>query len=191
MQDAEELFYQAMQLYLRANKRAAGEGKADLQRQYMAKLRRVLEVDPHHAAAQFNLGHMHHYGEGVVKDAVQAVSWYRKAAEQGHADAQCNLGNMYCKGEGFQQNIHEAARWWQKAADQGQVNAHFGLGQLNEHHGKYQAAIVHYRAGQAAVDPEEARTRIRRCVVAVVRAKQQEQKQEQETRGAKAGAKAV
>jgi len=29
---------------------------------------------------------------GVAKDAEQAVSWYRRAAEAGHADAQFNLG---------------------------------------------------------------------------------------------------
>jgi hypothetical protein len=58
------------------------------------------------------------------------------------------------------------------------VCAHFNLGILNEQQGDYQAALVHYRAGQAAVGPEEAHTCIRRCVVAVVRAKQEEQKQE-------------
>jgi TPR repeat protein len=144
-----------------------------------------------YAAAQLNLGLVYAEGEGVAKDAVQAVRWYRKAAVQGVAPAQYNLGRMYANGEGVQQNLHKAARWWQKAADQGHVGAHFNLGQLNEQQGEYQAALVHYRAGQAAVDPEEARNRIRRCVGAVVRAKQEEQKQEQETGAAKAGAKAV
>jgi len=31
-------------------------------------------------------------GDGVAKDAEQAVSWYRRAAEAGHTDAQFNLG---------------------------------------------------------------------------------------------------
>jgi hypothetical protein len=70
--------------------------------------------------------------------------------------------------------------WWQKAADQGHVGAHFCLGQLNERQDEYQAAIVHYRAGQAAVDPEEAHKCIRRCVVAVVRAKQEEQEEQEQ-----------
>ena len=64
------------------------------------------------------------------------------------------------------------------AADQGDVNAHYCLGQLTEQQGEYQAAIVHYRAGQAASGPEEARACIRRCVGAVVRAKQEEQKEQ-------------
>jgi TPR repeat protein len=33
--------------------------------------------------AQFTLGYMYNNGEGVPKDAVQAVSWWRKAADQG------------------------------------------------------------------------------------------------------------
>jgi TPR repeat protein len=108
----------------------------------------------------------------VEEDAVHAVSWYRKAAVQGYVDAQFALGCAYKKGEGVQQNSHEAARWLRMAADQGDLGAHFCLGQLNERQGKYQAALVHYRAGQAAVIPEEARTCIRRCVAAVVRANQ-------------------
>jgi len=33
-------------------------------------------------------------GDGVAKDAEQAVSWYRRAAEAGHADAQFDCGRM-------------------------------------------------------------------------------------------------
>jgi TPR repeat protein len=131
------------------------------------------------AYAQYNLGNKYRWGEGVEKDAVQAVYWYRKAAEQGDAEAQCTLGVMYDTGEGVQQNSQEAARWWRMAADQGDAKAHFCLGQLNEQQGKYQAAIVHYRAGRAAVNPEAAHTCIRRCVEAVVRSKQEEQEQEE------------
>jgi len=42
--------------------------------------------------AQFNLGVCYADGDGVAKDAEQAVSWYRRAAEAGHAGAQFNLG---------------------------------------------------------------------------------------------------
>jgi len=43
---------------------------------------------------------MYANGEGVPKDSVQAVKWFRKAAEQGDADSQFNLGVMYANGEG-------------------------------------------------------------------------------------------
>jgi hypothetical protein len=39
---------------------------------------------------------------------------------------------------------------------------------------------MHYRAGQAAADPEDAQDCIRRCVVAVVRATQEEQQEEEQ-----------
>ena len=48
-----------------------------------------------HATAQLNLGIMYANGEGVSVDDVEAVRWYRLAAEQGLAVAQFNLGFMY------------------------------------------------------------------------------------------------
>jgi tetratricopeptide (TPR) repeat protein len=44
------------------------------------------------AAAQFNLGLMYYFGEGVQQDYAEAEKWYRKAAEQGDASAEYNLG---------------------------------------------------------------------------------------------------
>ena len=44
------------------------------------------------AAAQFNLGVAYANGRGVPQDDVQAVKWYRLAADQGNASAQYNLG---------------------------------------------------------------------------------------------------
>jgi hypothetical protein len=41
------------------------------------------------ADAQFYLGFAYAKGQGVPQDYVEAVSRYRKAAEQGEADAQC------------------------------------------------------------------------------------------------------
>ena len=44
------------------------------------------------AQAQADLGFRHSTGQGVPQDDVQAVAWYRKAADQGYAGAQFNLG---------------------------------------------------------------------------------------------------
>ncbi len=63
------------------------------------------------AGAQFNLGVMYANGEGVVKDQVQAVKWYRKAAEQGYADAQVNLGTAYWMGTGVPKDLVQAHVW--------------------------------------------------------------------------------
>jgi hypothetical protein len=66
---------------------------------------------------------------GHPKDAVQAVYWYQKAAEQGYADAQYNLGVMYATGGGgLIKDESKAVYWWQKAAAQGQVNSQYNLG---------------------------------------------------------------
>lgn len=59
----------------------------------------------------------------VNKNRVEAVRWFRKAADQGHAEAQFNLGNCYYNGEGVALDRAEAVRWLRKAADQGHDEA--------------------------------------------------------------------
>ena len=48
----------------------------------------------------------------LPKDNVEAVTWYRKAANQGHAEAQGQLGVMYANGLGVTQNNVEAVAWY-------------------------------------------------------------------------------
>jgi TPR repeat protein len=45
-----------------------------------------------------------------------AVSWYRKAAEQGEASGQYNLGIMYRTGRGVPQDYVQAHMWFNLAA---------------------------------------------------------------------------
>ena len=73
--------------------------------------------------AQFNLGNMYVNGDGVPKNDVEAVKWYRLAAEQGNADAQYNLGNMYSNGVGVPQNYVKSYVWLSVATAQGNENA--------------------------------------------------------------------
>ena len=54
-------------------------------------------ADQGYASAQFNLGTMYTNGRGVPKDDVQAVKWYRLAADQGNAFAQAHLGGHVCQ----------------------------------------------------------------------------------------------
>lgn len=60
-------------------------------------------------------------------DYVEAVRWYRSAADHGDAVAQLKLGAMYETGEGVPQNYVEAVRWFRLAADQGHAMAQFNL----------------------------------------------------------------
>jgi TPR repeat protein len=128
MQDAEELFYEAAQLHIRAGKAHTKAQRAALHVKQYRMLHRVLRVDPTFKAAQYNLGNMYYKGEGVQQDFKQAVAWLQKAAEQGDTDAQCNLGSMYRQGQGVQQDSKQAVAWYRKAADQGMAKAQHNLG---------------------------------------------------------------
>jgi TPR repeat protein len=66
--------------------------------------------------AQNNLGVMYQEGRGVTRDYVEAVKWYRTAAEQGHITAQYNLGEMYANGDGAAKDVTEAHGWLTLAA---------------------------------------------------------------------------
>ena len=82
------------------------------------------------AESEVELGRRYNKGEGVVKDQVEAVKWYRKAADQNLAKAQYNLGVCYdgATGEGVAKDHVEAAKWYRKAAEQNYANAQNNLG---------------------------------------------------------------
>ena len=75
------------------------------------------------AIAQYNLGCCYFRGEGVDVDQVEAVKWFREAAERGLPQAQFNLGMCYTKGRGVAKSDVEACRWLNHAAQQGIVEA--------------------------------------------------------------------
>ena len=47
------------------------------------------------------LGFMYVAGEGIPQDYVEALKWFRLAADQGQANAQCFLGLMYFEAGAF------------------------------------------------------------------------------------------
>ena len=69
------------------------------------------------AYAQFNLGLMYKYGDGVPQDYSTAVKWYTLSAEQGNATAQSNLGLMYANGNGVPQDYKTAVKWLKLSAE--------------------------------------------------------------------------
>ena len=81
--------------------------------QELADLRVLAEAGD--IEAQYNLG-VYAAGRGVSQDAAEAVTWFRRAAEQGHAGAQLNLGLMYAAGRGVPQDNVEAHMWLNLAA---------------------------------------------------------------------------
>ena len=52
------------------------------------------------AESQVELG-LRYDRQGVAKDQVEAVKWYRKAAEQNYARAQYNLGVCYARAKAW------------------------------------------------------------------------------------------
>ena len=71
------------------------------------------------AEAQYNLGVMYANGTGVIKDAAEAVRWFRLAADQGLAEAQLILGLMYFEGRGVPRDIVTAHMWLNIASADG------------------------------------------------------------------------
>ncbi len=99
-------------------------------------------------------------GQGVAKDAAEAVNWFQKAADQNLAIAQYNLGVCYGAGQGVAKDDFEAVKWYRKAAEQNLAYAESNLGTCYEHGNgvakDYEEAVKWYRkaAGQNYVIAE-------------------------------------
>src|ERR1039458_7418306 len=103
----------------------AQQSEAD--RKLLADIRAKAEKGE--AKSQVELGNVFYFGSlGVATNYVEAVKWYRKAAEQDYADAQFNLGNCYHDGEGVAKDYVEAVKWYRKAAEQSYAKAEYNLG---------------------------------------------------------------
>jgi TPR repeat protein len=115
-----------------------------------------LAADQGSAEAQYRLGHLHEYGDGVEPYFDTAMEWYAKAAaqgdknarikvelrdqyvrgldlaKQGHQHAQYQVGRMYEYGMGVPKDEQEAARWYRLAAEQADLKSQERIGQLLE-----------------------------------------------------------
>ena len=82
--------------------------------------------------AQHSLGTIYAEGMGVNQNYIEALKWYRMAAEQRYTESQYSLGVMYYKGNGVNQDLKEAANWYQKAAEQGHVRSLLNLARMHK-----------------------------------------------------------
>ncbi|QOY88129.1 tetratricopeptide repeat protein [Paludibaculum fermentans] len=57
------------------------------------------------------------------QDLVEAVRWYRLAAEAGEAESRYDLGFMLLLGEGGEKDTEEGLMWLERAAEQGESSA--------------------------------------------------------------------
>ena len=84
------------------------------------------------AIYQYNAGVYYNNGDGVPRDLVQSLYWYRKAAEQGYLNAQYRLGEKYNVGVIVAKDDLEALKWFSKAANQGHTQAQYNVGHFYE-----------------------------------------------------------
>lgn len=77
--------------------------------------------------AQFYLGAMHEYGDGVTRNLEEAARWYRMGADSGDSGAQLILGLMYSRGQGVPKEWTEAVKWCRLSAEQGNMVAQHNL----------------------------------------------------------------
>src|ERR1700677_614732 len=85
--------------------------QADADRKLLTEIRAKAEKGD--AKFQGYLGDAFYFNAlGVAQDYVEAVKWYRKAAEQNDARVQFNLGICYDKGQGVAQDSVETVKWW-------------------------------------------------------------------------------
>lgn len=71
---------------------------------------------------------MYHSGTGVAANSSEALTWCRKAADQGLDIAQYWLGGYY-RWEGSE-DVYEALKWLRRAAEQGHAYAQLDLGAM-------------------------------------------------------------
>ena len=90
------------------------------------------------AGAQYNLGLMYNYGDGVPQDYQEAVRWYRLSAEQDYAFAQYKLGVMYGKGQGVPQDYVSAHMWFNLSGSNGYKDAIKGRNKVEKKMSKTQ-----------------------------------------------------
>ncbi len=62
------------------------------------------------------LGQLYEDGQGVPRDYVEALKWYRMAADRDDIWAQLAVGRFYQKGRGIRQDDEEACFWFSLAA---------------------------------------------------------------------------
>ena len=111
---------------------------------------------------------MYESGIGVLRDYVEALKWYRKAADHIRVpkleyiqkgltrESQRMLGLMYENGIGVPRDYAMALKWYLKAAEQGDSYAQLTLGRMYENgtgvSRDYSEALKWYRKAEADHD---------------------------------------
>ncbi len=95
--------------------------------------------------AQYKLGTLFYYGNGVNQNYKIAADWYQKAADQGHAKASYSLGLMYAKGHGVYRDGQKAVELFYIASQKGLPEAKQALEQMKNEGRDVEYIIRQYR----------------------------------------------
>ena len=77
-----------------------------------------------------HIGAAYRDGQGVNRDYVEAMRWFRQSSELGNAHAMTAIGFLYQHALGVKLDYVEAIRWYRKAAALGDARARQRLQQL-------------------------------------------------------------
>jgi TPR repeat protein len=99
--------------------------QASAKQKAIADLKQMAEAGD--VKSQVQLGLAYVTGDGVGHDDLQAVKWFRKAADQDNPIGERYLAEMYFKGRGVPADNAEAAKWLRLAAEQDDAQSEHNL----------------------------------------------------------------
>jgi len=119
---------------MRKGKKTTLTGKYETTFASTEAFRRITDEAKKDPVAQHALATWYAIGFGTRKNDIEAISWYRKAADKGVVVSQRELGRCYLNGYyGLKKDESEALVWYNKAADAGDAEAFRNLGWMNEY----------------------------------------------------------
>lgn len=77
------------------------------------------------AIAHSNIASLYENGQGIPRDASQALVWYIKAAEKGRVLSQLKVGELCTVDMGVRVDFAKALKWFLRAAEQGSSEAQY------------------------------------------------------------------
>ena len=99
-------------------------------------------------AAQYMLGVKLLQGDGVPPNEVDAITWFRQAAQRGNPSAEFELGMAYMLGRGVRQDSVEGYTWLTLASKNGDTQAEQSLPVLTPKLSESEMARVRWNLGE-------------------------------------------
>ena len=153
--EAERLFNKGVDYYI---------GRNGVKKDYAQAFTYFKQVaDKGLASAQHNVGYFYDKGYGVKQNCVEAVKWYKLAAEQGWEESICGLAQIYQFGRpGVTINNDEAIKWYLKVVNLEKpdlrpemvIAAYNNLGALYDNKKDYAEALKWFRKAAERNSPD-------------------------------------